>query len=139
MADIQTRTYLKHMTRLADLLGSNPQCCLTLAIELASRQLIALDTLGVVPRNSGKERAFAVLDAAHSKFKGDPDAFRKFVDALKQEDILSSVADEMQREVDCRGSEGNVTSEPAAASGRALVSPSLEGGGKCSVYKKREL
>ena len=113
------------MTQLNDLLGANPQCCLTLAIELASRRLIALETLADVRSTLGKDRALAVLDAARSKFAGDPTAFGEFANALKKEPILSTLADKMQREVDSQGSEGNVTSECTA---------SREGGEKSSGY-----
>lgn len=125
MADIQTRTFVKHLSRLTNLLASNSESCLSLATELTSRGLIPLDTLNKAFERASLERAHVVLTAVHPAIQGDPDTFGEFVGALEKSILLRALAAEMQREVDCVGSAGNVTSDSTATS-RAHPSPYSE-------------
>ena len=125
MADIQTRTFTKHLSQLTALLRANPENCLSLATELTSRRLIPFDTLEKASNEYGIQRALAVLNSVHPVIQDNPDAFRRLVQALKKEEILRSVADSMQREVDFASRAGNVTNDSTAAS-RAHTAPSSE-------------
>ena len=125
MSDVQTRTYNRYLAQLTSLLGANPQCCLALATQLTARKLIAFDTLASAREKSGIDRALIVLEAVRPTIRDDPLAFREFVSALEQEEILCPVAGEMRRETDRQLSAGNVTSEPRAAS-PALEPPPSE-------------
>ena len=127
MADIQTRTYIKYVAELISFLGANPETCLSLASELTSKDLITLDTAAKASNESGIQRAFSVMNAVQPVIQGNPDAFRKFIDALNTKNILCSVAAKMEREVDSVRGAGNVPSDSTTAS-RALTSPSSEPG-----------
>ena len=123
MSDIQTKTYSKYLPQLTELLQYNPQCCLKLATELVARGLIAHATLDAARAVSGIDRALTVLNAVRPKIQGNLDTFKELIQSLKQEQILCSVAANMQREVAPVGGNGEEQKAPSYL-GECFVKPS---------------